>query len=504
MTLRAWLGLAAVGVVAFVIAGTALWLKRATTSVLRNRLRAWGRRTVRDFQSRIAKYKLVSRRAVHDELVLDPVVIEAMRNYMKEHKVSEFETRVRVEHYIDEILPFFNVLSYYKIGYNLAKLTLRMLYKVSIEYEDTAALNRIPRKDVVVYLMNHRSNADYVVVAYVLAHGVAVSYAVGEWARVWPLETVFKSFGSYFIRRRHREPLYHAVLERYLQLITRHGVTQGIFLEGGLSRDGLFRPAKVGLLDYIVRTVRSDGFDRDIWFVPVAINYDRVLEDRNLIRECLDPSLRHGRTRSFLTTMQYLGFNTARFLTGQIKRYGRAAVNFGTPLSLRDWLAHQEGDPLGLPKAERLPHVQRLADDVLARIAAVIPVTPVCLAAAALLSFERESVPLGELLTRMRDYRDHLQEKNAKVIRADRAIEETWQRAMLMFRMRHTVHVEHDRVIIMSRDRPLLEYYANAIRHLLPKSALPEGQLFSPAAHADEIDPRYRLQPWEAPVRLPT
>jgi len=502
VTLSGWFAAAVVVVVAVCGGGVVIWFKRATTSVLRNRLRAWGRRTVRDFQSRIARYKLVSRRAVHDELILDPVVIAAMRAYMKEHKLSELETRVRVEHYIDEILPFFNVLSYYKIGYNLAKLTLRMLYKVSIEYEDTAALNRIPKKDVVVYLMNHRSNADYVVVAYVLAHGVAVSYAVGEWARVWPLETVFKSFGSYFIRRRHREPLYHAVLERYLQLITTHGVTQGIFLEGGLSRDGRFRPAKVGLLDYIVRTVRSEGFDRDIWFVPVAINYDRVLEDRNLIRECLDPSLRHGRTRSFLATVQYLGFNTARFLTGQIKRYGRAAVNFGTPLSLRGWLARQDGDPLGLPKAERLPHVQRLADDVLARIAAVIPVTPVCLAAAALLSFERETVPVGEVLDRMRDYRDHLQETNAKLVRADRAIDETWERAMLMFRMRHTVHVEHDRVILMSRDRPLLEYYANAIRHLLPKSALPEGQLFSPAAHTDQIDPKYRLQPWEAPVRL--
>src|SRR6266496_2747132 len=97
--------------------------------------------------------------------------------------------------------------------------------------------------------MNHRSNADYVVVAYVLAYGVQVSYAVGEWARAWPLEYVFKSFGAYFIRRRYREPLYHAVLERYVQLITRNGVTQGIFPEGGLTRDGRLRPSKLGLVD---------------------------------------------------------------------------------------------------------------------------------------------------------------------------------------------------------------------------------------------------------------
>jgi glycerol-3-phosphate O-acyltransferase len=244
-----------------------------------------------------------------------------------------------------------------------------------------------------------------------------------------------------------------------------------------------------------VRTVREEGFGRDIWFVPVAINYDRVLEDRTLIRECLDPELREGRGRQFSTVLRYLGFNTARFLTGRIKRYGRAAVNFGTPLSLRDWLAREPEGILDLPKEERLPHVQRLADEVLGRVAAVIPVTPVCLAAAALLSFETESVPLAEVLARMTDYRDHLLEVNAKVIRGDRAIAETWERAMLMFALRRTVYVDGERVIVISRERPLLEYYANAIRHLLPIGALPEGQLLSPAAEGLPIEAKYRLQP---------
>jgi glycerol-3-phosphate O-acyltransferase len=404
---------------------------------------------------------------------------------MRAHQLGELEVRVRVERYIDEILPFFNVLSYYRLGYNLAKMTLNLLYKVTVEYQDEAALSRIPKRDVVVYLMNHRSNADYVVVAFVLARGVAVSYAVGEWARVWPLELVFKSFGSYFIRRRYREPLYHAVLERYVQLITRHGVTQGLFLEGGLSRDGRFRPAKIGLLDYIAGTLREEGFDRDIWFVPVAINYDRTLEDRSLIRECLDPELRLSRARQLVGVAHYLLFNTLRLLTARLRRYGRAAVNFGPPVSLRGWLAAQQAEVLRLPRAERLPHLQRLADEVLERIKTIIPVTPVALASAALLSFERDAVPLAEVLQRMRDYRDHLLEMNAKVVRADRGIEETWERARIMFRMRRTVVTDGATTIVMPRQRPLLEYYANSIRHLLPARSLPVG-LMSPAHDADQ------------------
>jgi hypothetical protein len=31
---------------------------------------------------------------------------------------------------------------------------------------------------------------------------VSISYAVGEWARAFPLENIFKSLGTYFNRRR--------------------------------------------------------------------------------------------------------------------------------------------------------------------------------------------------------------------------------------------------------------------------------------------------------------
>src|SRR5438309_6125182 len=123
--------------------------------------------------------------------------------------------------------------------------------------------------------MNHRSNADYVLVGYVLSGRVAISYAVGEWARAFPLEYIFKSFGSYFIRRRFREPLYHTVLERYVQLVTRNGVTQGIFPEGGLSRDGRLAHGKIGLLDYMLGVARDENFRKRMYVVPVAINYDR-------------------------------------------------------------------------------------------------------------------------------------------------------------------------------------------------------------------------------------
>jgi glycerol-3-phosphate O-acyltransferase len=301
----------------------------------------------------------------------------------------------------------------------------------------------------------------------VLAYGVHVSYAVGEWARVWPLEYVFKSFGSYFVRRGFREPLYHAVLERYVHLITKNGVTQGIFPEGHLSRDGRLGPPKLGLLDYACRTVLDPDFDRDIWFVPVAINFDRVLEDRVLIRELVDERDRPGRLSQLWTAGTYVGANVARLVTGRLKRYGRAAVSFGTPLSLRTWLAGAPG-VLEQPKERRLAELQKFAAVLMARIGAITPVTPVPLAAAALLSFERTVVPRRAVLERMDQMRDRLRDVNAKVVRGGARIHDVWDRAWRMLRMRRLVVEDGDSLIVLPGARPLLEFYANSIAHLLP------------------------------------
>jgi glycerol-3-phosphate O-acyltransferase len=451
---------------------------RFTREAIRRRLHQAVLRAVHRFQVRLDRYKLVSKQVIGEDLLRDPAVRAAIAEHSRTRGVSEAVTISRVRAYVDEIVPFFDVLSYYKFGYNVARVLSKLLYHVTSEYQNRKALDRIPENDVVIYLMNHRSNADYLVVAYVLAHGVSISYAVGEWARVWPLEYVFKSFGAYFVRRGFREPLYHTVLERYVQMITRNGVTQGIFLEGGLSRDGRFRPAKFGLLDYSIRAVLDSGFKRDVWLVPVAINYDRVLEDRTLIRELTDERDRPGRIRQLITVLRFTGFNLLRLVTGNLKRYGRVAVNFGTPISIRQWRSENPG-VLELPRNERMPRLQVLADETMARIAAIMPVTPVPLVSAALLSFEETVVRRSDLLDRIDEYRDHLIREGAKLVREERGADEILDRAWRMLRMRRLVVRHGESYVILPKQRPLLAYYANSVGHLLPDA--PERRQMHPA-----------------------
>ena len=105
-----------------------------------------------------------------------------------------------------------------------------------VGFTDEAGLAAVDPKSSVVFVMNHRSNMDYILVAYLAATRTALSYAVGEWARIWPLQTLIRSLGAYFIRRNSGNPLYRLVLERYVAMATEGGVVQAIFPEGGLTR----------------------------------------------------------------------------------------------------------------------------------------------------------------------------------------------------------------------------------------------------------------------------
>jgi glycerol-3-phosphate O-acyltransferase len=435
---------------------------------LRRRANRIAARSVLRYRARVDRFKLTGRRQVRDRLLADPEILEALREHARETGMSEDAARRIVERYVREIVPFFNIIAYYEIGFRLARRLLALFYKVTVDHEDRAAHRRLGRDAVVVYLMNHRSNADYVLVGYALAGQVAISYAVGEWARAFPLEQIFKAFGGYFVRRRHRERLYHVVLERYVQLITREGVTQGIFLEGGLTRDGKLRPPKIGLLDYVLGIGRDPAYRSRVHIVPVAVNYDRVLEDRSLLRELRagEGGRPPGRLSQLREVARYLVWNAGRLLARRWKRYGRAAVMIGAPEPLEGWYASQP-DLYELPRHERLARVQMLSDRIMDRIGQLVPVTPVPLVCAAVQSLGGDVLTRASLVARIGDLRDVLVELNARVVRADRDAEETLDVALRMLRMRHVLAEEGDGFVLLPRGRELVSYYANSIAHLL-------------------------------------
>ena len=258
-------------------------------------------------QIQLPEFKLTRRRALIDRLIHDPRVQAAAEQHVQASgDAARGRRSAGSTVYAREIVPSFNAYVYFRVGYWLAKTFAQMVYRVRLGYTDTAALAAVDPNSSIVFVMNHRSNMDYVLVAFLAAERVALCYAVGEWARIWPLQQLIRSMGAYFVRRNSGDPLYRMVLQRYVQMATEGGVPQAMYPEGGLTIDGRLRPPKLGLLDYMLKAFDPHG-ERDLVFVPVGINYDRVLEDRSLLASSIPPRRGAACATRSATTAAFVG-----------------------------------------------------------------------------------------------------------------------------------------------------------------------------------------------------
>src|SRR4029078_3538468 len=131
--------------------------------------------------------------------------------------------------------------------------------RVRTGYIAPAAIAASDPDATVVFVMNHRSNMDYVLAAYLAADQTTLSYAVGEWARLWPLSALIRAMGAYFVRRNSADELYRRVLERYIAMATEAGVPQAGVPEGALWLAARMREPRLGVLASMLRGFRRDG-----------------------------------------------------------------------------------------------------------------------------------------------------------------------------------------------------------------------------------------------------
>lgn len=392
----------------------------------------------------IEPFKLARRHDMIQRLIYDPAVNLAIVEFARKEGVREDVAFERARRYAREIVPSFSAFAYFGLGIRLARGLANALYDVRTGQHHDRVIADIPKDATVVFAMNHRSNMDYVLVTYLAARASALSYAVGEWARIWPLSRLIKSMGAYFIRRKSRGALYRTVLARYVQMATEAGVTQAIFPEGGLSLDGKLARPKMGLLAYVVEAGRVSG--RDIVFVPVAINYDRVLEDRVLIAAKQRGDRRFGARISVV--VGFILRKLALRLRGQFLRFGSAGVVFGEPLSLHGF---------GLDRS-----IDELAAGLMKRIDRAMPHMAVPLIAQYLLEPQDGRVSRAALMLRAAKEIDA--EADKYLLRDGENGSDLAHTGLDHLLQRQFIRIQGDTVQLNEEERPMLQFYANSLR----------------------------------------
>ena len=238
-----------------------------------------------------------------------------------------------------------------------------------------------------VYLPNHRSHVDYLLLSYFIhAQGLAPPHIAAGANLNFPIVgPILRRGGAFFLRRSFKgEPLYAAVFREYLHAMIVTGFPVAYFIEGGRSRSGRTLAPKGGLLGMTVESFMREH-PRPLLLVPVHFSYEKLFEGRTLVAE-LEGQPKKGESLSSL-------IGAVR----NLKRiYGRVYVNFGSPLSVDEFLDREAPGWHALQGSEQRDKARELTPligrEMAQRINSAVVINPVNLFALAIVPSLRHAL----------------------------------------------------------------------------------------------------------------
>lgn len=284
--------------------------------------------------------------------------------------------------------------------------TLAKMYSaIEVDHAGLERLKEASKDGTLILLPSHKSHVDYIILTRIFYHArmPAPVIAAGDNLNFFPLGDVLRRGGAFFIRRSFKgDRLYGAVVDAYIRRLILDGVSLELFLEGGRSRTGKLLSPKLGLLSMVVEAALSGH--RRVYFCPISIGYERVVEERSLVRELTGGEKGQEDVRGLLRALETL-----------VGRYGKLNVQFGEPLTLdgvlgeldeprtaSDTAAERPRDLArerrALTPARRRALITRLAHRVMNEINGVTAVTPGALVATALLSHGKRGIADADLI----------------------------------------------------------------------------------------------------------
>ena len=347
----------------------------------------------------LPSYALANRKLWIDRLINDPEVKKTLKSLAQDGDTPAPELLKQARDYADEIVPSFNAVLYFKFGYWLSKMFLRLFYWIKVGYSSQQSYDQITKNNCVVLVSNHRSNFDPFLLIYMASKRAPISYSAGRWALSFPFRQFLHAIGFYIVRSdRSSDKLYHALLKRYVFLATSQCVPQGLFLEGGLSRDGKMQPLQLGLLSYILNA-QEHGTCEDIVFIPAALNYDRIPEFKTLISHEIEGFDNKNRFYSLLSFIRFFATVATYVLPRRHKPFGYSCVNFGAPISLKEWQDKNNAVLSTLSRAQRRTHIGQLGEQLADHIQNLIPILPTNILAQVIM--DHQDTPLSEIELKM-------------------------------------------------------------------------------------------------------
>jgi glycerol-3-phosphate O-acyltransferase len=343
---------------------------------------------------------LQSRHKVQDTVVNSPGVQAAIEGRARGRRSSIERSRAEAEQMFREIAANMNSTFLAILNFFVGAVMRRLF--ASIELSGIEKVAEYAKRYPLVLVPSHRSYFDFLIVSslFYANHLVPPHIAARDNMAFGPFGFLWRRAGAFFLRRSFDDPLYKEVFRAYVAYLIREGFTQEFFIEGGRSRTGKTLAPRLGMLAWDIEAFLASG-RRDLFFVPIAITYERLVEEGAMVGELEGAAKTSESMMGLMRAREYLK-----------RRFGSVFVNFGEPISLADALGDLRQGLVEAETAEAAEQKRAFIESLGNRIAerinwAVVP-NATSVAACALLGERRRGLFRGDLIQRMQEVVDLL------------------------------------------------------------------------------------------------
>jgi len=263
------------------------------------------------------------------EVLRDAGVREAMKARAESRRGSPEKAEREVERNFREISSHMSS-TWLALGAWVVGGLFKRLF-ASIEVHRLGEVAEAAKRNPIVLVPSHRSYFDFLILSWLFYQNYLVPphIAARENMAFGPFGFLFRRMGAFFLRRSFDDPLYKEVFRAYVAFLVREGFTQEFFIEGGRSRTGKMLAPRLGMLGWDVDAF-LEGKRRDLFFVPIAISYERLVEESGMVEELSGGQKTKESVWGLLRARKYLR-----------RRFGTVHVSFGEPISLARSLGEQ-------------------------------------------------------------------------------------------------------------------------------------------------------------------
>lgn len=238
----------------------------------------------------------------------------------------------------------------------------------------------------IVYLPNHRSHIDYIVMHILaLRFQMATPHVIaGENLNVAIFGGLLKKMGAIFIKRSFNNELYtERNLFNYLEFIFNQKIPMEVFIEGTRSRDGKSLLPKYGILKtcaaiYLKQTLEEHNSNFDLLIQPIALTYERVYESDGYINELLGEDKKQesflniilNGASSFLNASKTLSYDDMKkqkdwYDNGSARLHGKMYCRLGRSFTMSEYISSEkQTNAVSLEDNEPIYHIGQVDYEV--------------------------------------------------------------------------------------------------------------------------------------------